>query len=109
MSASFSLSLLQVGGGRLGRLQPDVRRRRPDEERRLRHRPRRQEGQGEVASHLFEGTEDYTQEWIKSWAPGLVNFVPALAYHFCLNLPEAFMKPGRSLFADPCTSFDGAS
>ena len=94
MSASFSLSLLQVGGGRLGRLQPDVRRRRPDEERRLRHRPRRQEGQGEVASHLFEGTEDYAQEWVKSWAPGLVNFVPALDYPLCLKLPAAFTQPG---------------
>ena len=28
------------------------------------------------------------------WAPGLVNCVLALAYHFCLNLPVAFMQPG---------------
>ena len=27
-------------------------------------------------------------------APGLVNFVPALAYHFCLNLPAAFTNLG---------------
>ena len=34
--------------------------------------------------------------------PGLVNFIPALAY---LNLPEAFMQPGRRLLADrdPCS------
>ena len=29
-------------------------------------------------------------------APGLMNFVPALAYHFCLNLPSAFTQPGSS-------------
>ena len=27
-------------------------------------------------------------------APGLVNLIPAVAYHFCLNLPAAFTKPG---------------
>ena len=27
-------------------------------------------------------------------ALGLVNFVLALAYHFCLNLPAAFTQPG---------------
>ena len=30
---------------------------------------------------------------------GLVNFVPALAYHFCLNLPAAFTQPGASHFS----------
>ena len=29
----------------------------------------------------------------KRWVPGLVNFVPAVAYHFCLNLPAAFSQP----------------
>ena len=29
--------------------------------------------------------------------PGLVNFVPAIAYHFCLNLHAAFSQPGNSL------------
>ena len=24
------------------------------------------------------------------WAPGLVNYVPAVAYHFCLALPAVF-------------------
>ena len=37
----------------------------------------------------------------KLW-PGLVNFVPAVAYNLCLNLPAAFMQPGQSLLADPC-------
>ena len=31
------------------------------------------------------------------WAPGLVNYVSAVAYHFCLSLPAAFSRPGRSL------------
>ena len=26
----------------------------------------------------------------KEWVPGLVNFIPALAYHFYLNLPKKF-------------------
>ena len=34
--------------------------------------------------------------------PGLVNFITAVAYHFCLSLPAAFTQPGRSLLADPC-------
>ena len=36
-------------------------------------------------------------------APGLVNFVPALAYHFCLNLSAAFTQPGARLLVEPCT------
>ena len=36
-------------------------------------------------------------------APGLVNFVPALAYHYCLNLPAAFTLPGAHLLVEPCT------
>ena len=34
--------------------------------------------------------------------PGLVNFVPAVAYHFCLNLPAAFLQPGNGLLDKPC-------
>ena len=34
--------------------------------------------------------------------PGLVNFVPAIAYHFCLNLPGAFSQPGHGLLEVPC-------
>ena len=33
--------------------------------------------------------------------PGLVNLVPAVAYHFCLNLPAAFLQPGNSLIFEP--------
>ena len=35
--------------------------------------------------------------------PGLLNFVTAVAYTFCLSLPLSFTQPGRSLLTDPCT------
>ena len=31
-----------------------------------------------------------------------MNFVPALAYHFCLNLSAAFTQPGARLLVEPC-------
>ena len=34
--------------------------------------------------------------------PGLVNFVPAVAYHFCLNMPRAVSQPGKHSFGNPC-------
>ena len=34
--------------------------------------------------------------------PGLVNLVPAVAPHFCLNLPRAFLQPGKHSFGDLC-------
>ena len=34
-------------------------------------------------------------------APGLVNFIPAVAYHICLNLPAAFTQPVDHLLAEP--------
>ena len=34
----------------------------------------------------------------------MLNFVPAVAYLFCLALPEAFTQPGDHLLAVPCTS-----
>ena len=38
----------------------------------------------------------------KECYPGLVNFVIAVAYHFCLNLPGAFSQTGKHSFGDPC-------
>ena len=38
------------------------------------------------------------------WAPGLVSFVPAVAYHFWLNLLAAFTELGACLLEDPCKS-----
>ena len=37
------------------------------------------------------------------WSPGLVNFVPAVTYHFCLNLHEKYWQPGAHFLAHPCT------
>ena len=37
------------------------------------------------------------------WAPGLVKFVPAVAYLICLNLPAAFSQPGARHIGEPCT------
>ena len=41
----------------------------------------------------------YLQDWAKKWSPSLVNIVPAVAYHFCLNLPAAFTQPGTHFLA----------
>ena len=40
------------------------------------------------------------------WALDLVNFVPAVAYHFCLNLPANFSQPGNGNLAHPCRQLD---
>ena len=37
------------------------------------------------------------QAWAMKPFPGLVNFVPAVAYHFCRNLPAIFSLPGNGL------------
>ena len=47
---------------------------------------------------IFSGP---VQEWVKFPFPGLVNFVPAVAYHFCLNLPKTFSQPGNGILAQP--------
>ena len=36
-----------------------------------------------------------------------MNCAPALAYHFCLNLPAAFTQPGARLLVEPCTMTRG--
>ena len=35
--------------------------------------------------------------------PGLVNFVTALACHFCLALHTLFTQPGDHFLSEPCT------
>ena len=40
----------------------------------------------------------------KRWAPGLVNFITSVSYHFCPSLPAAFTRPGDHLLADLCIS-----
>ena len=47
-------------------------------------------------------TMDNMQGSAKWRAPGSVNFVPAVPYHFCLALPAAFTQPGDHLLAEPC-------
>ena len=47
------------------------------------------------------------QESANPRAPGLVNFVAALAYHFCMALPAAFTQPGDRLLAEPCKYRNG--
>ena len=69
------------------------------------------EGEGEGARRNSEGSEMIhpklcfipLQGLAKKWFPGWVNFVPALAYHFCLALPAAFTQPGNGNSAQPCT------
>ena len=46
------------------------------------------------------------QRLAKGGAPGWVNFITAVAYYFCLNLPAAFTQPGASTFADLYTCFE---
>ena len=48
---------------------------------------------------------DHVQGSTNRRAPGLVNFVLALAYHFCLNLPAAFTQPRARLLVEPCRYF----
>ena len=42
------------------------------------------------------------QRAAKVGATGLVNFVPAVAYHFCLALPAVFTQPGDNHLGEPC-------
>ena len=35
-----------------------------------------------------------------------MNFVPAVAYPFCLDLPVAFTQPGAHLSDQPCTCLE---
>ena len=41
------------------------------------------------------------QAQAKRWSPGLVHFVAAVAYHYCLALPAAFTQPRARLLAGP--------
>ena len=60
----------------------------------------------EVTLRYRSGTQTtlLVQEWPKRWVPGLVNFVPAVACHFCLALPAEFTQPGDHLVAEPCNA-----
>ena len=47
-------------------------------------------------------TITYGQGSPKEWAPGFENFVPAVAYHFCLTMPAKFSQPWVHSFGNPC-------
>ena len=51
----------------------------------------------------FDIVSDHIQGSAKRRAPGLVNVIPAVAYHFCLALPAAFTQPGDHLLVEPCS------
>ena len=75
--------------------------------------------------HRNQGPDSIEKSWSKSWwnslwknfmkyvhgfqivmaFPGLVNYVPAVAYHFCLNLLVAFSQPGNGLIVKPCSLY----
>ena len=40
--------------------------------------------------------------WAQVSIQGLVNFVTAVAYHFCINFPVAFLQPENGNLAHPC-------
>ena len=45
---------------------------------------------------MGRNVQDYTNRQV----PGLVNFVPALAYHYWLNLPASFKQPEARLLVE---------
>ena len=53
---------------------------------------------------LYQVAPSYSvQGTAKRRFPGLVNFIAAVAYHFCLALPAAFTQPWDHLLVEPCT------
>ena len=50
-----------------------------------------------------------TQGWARKWAPHLVHFIPAVAFHFFRNLSEKFSQPGAHFLAQPCTKLSFSS
>ena len=55
-------------------------------------------------ANIYLMTSRKLQGSINRRAPGSVNFVLALAYHFWLNLPAAFTQPGACPLVEPCTA-----
>ena len=47
--------------------------------------------------HLWPLQLSSLQVWAKNGTTGLVNFAPAVTYHFCLNLTIKFLQPERLL------------
>ena len=51
----------------------------------------------------FPRSQIHVQGSPKECFLGLVNFVTAVAYHFCLKLPRAFLQPGKHSYGDSCS------
>ena len=57
------------------------------------------------ALHSSISLYSHVQGWAKKWAPGLVKFVPAVAYRYGLNLPARFTQPWARLLSESCTQY----
>ena len=57
-----------------------------------------------ICLRAYKGVPVVVQGSANPQTPGLVNFVTAVAYHLCLNLPRAFSQPGARGLADLCIS-----
>ena len=47
-----------------------------------------------MCPYAIKRVDVHVQWWAEALFPGLVNFVPAVAYHFYPNLPAVFTQPG---------------
>ena len=54
---------------------------------------------------LVQGHNKYALGPEKILIRGLVKFVPAVAYHYCLNLPATFPQPQTQVFPGPSHIF----
>ena len=58
-----------------------------------------------VRIQIFDFSSSPIQGATIRLSPGLVNFVSAVAYLFCLNLPAVFSQPGNGLTKIPCNHY----
>ena len=56
-----------------------------------------------MCPYAIKRVDVHVQWWAEALFPGLVNFVPAVAYQFCLNMPATFSQPGNGNSAHPCS------
>ena len=56
-----------------------------------------------MCPYAIKRVDVHVQWWAEALFPGLVNFVPAVAYQFCLNMPATFSQPGNGNLAHPCS------
>ena len=56
-----------------------------------------------ISQRVTKWMSSVLQSWENFFVGGLVKFVPAVAYHFCLNLPATFSQPRTKKFSQLCT------